>query len=390
MVKEMFPRTIAHGYSFCNRTDEQEILLGHINSGNHVVLIAPRRYGKSSLSHQVTERWISPQSKRMGVGISLYSAYDESAAVQLIVTGAQKAINKIMPLMPDMEAIQKFLKSFSGLGFEAGLKTDGIGFGIKFDLERKSAKPLDITSIGAILTKMDDLAHSLGWKIVFEMDEFQEIASLKHGKSIEAQIRDAVQFSVATSYIFLGSNRHMLEQMFTDSSRPFFSMCHSIRLNRIEAVHYQKHIGDASRVNWNTEMDIELLDLILSLTERHPFYVNSLCHELWKQEKVPVRSDVLDAWRCVVEDRVLPLRSEFSHLSATQKAILNNLADEPEKQITSISFITKLLLPTTTIKDGFRQLQNKDLVYMNDNGAWAVMDPCLAYDLRNQRNPQEL
>ncbi len=141
-------------------------------------------------------------------------------------------------------------------------------------------------------------------------------------------------------------------------------MCHTICLNRIEATDYLKHIGDAWRVNWNKELDRGLLDLILSLTERHPFYVNSLCHELWKQKKLPVQSDdVLNAWGCVVEERVSPIRAEFSQLSASQKAILNNLADEPEKQITSIGFITKLLLPTTTIKDGFRQLQNKDLVY---------------------------
>ncbi len=156
------------------------------------MLIAPRRYGKSSLSHQVVERWVSPEKKRMGMGISLYSAYDESAAVQLIVASAQKAINEMMPLMPDMKSRQNFLKSFSGLGFETSTKTDGLGFAIKFDLEGKSTKPLDITSIGIILTKMDELANSLGWKVMFEMDEFQEIASLKLGKSIEAQVRDAV------------------------------------------------------------------------------------------------------------------------------------------------------------------------------------------------------
>jgi hypothetical protein len=182
----------------------------------------------------------------------------------------------------------------------------------------------------------------------------------------------------------------MLEQMFTDKSRPFFSLCHSIHLDRIQAIHYEQYISNASRSQWSKEIDRNSIQEIIRLTERHPFYVNALCSALWNMDKPPAPEDVLQGWRLVVLEKAPSLRTEFSQLSVTQKAILNSLAIAPEAQITASAFIQKVKLPTTTVKDAFTSLQRKDLVYKNEQGKWAVMDPCLAFDLRRQLDPELL
>jgi len=128
------------------------------------------------------------------------------------------------------------LASFSGFGLNASLGTEGADFGITFNFGTSSKTPaVSLTSLGELLKSMDEIALKGGWNIVFEMDEFQQISSLETGHAIEAQIRDAVQYARATAFIFLGSNRHLLEQMFSDQSRPFYNLCRIIRLNRIAA-----------------------------------------------------------------------------------------------------------------------------------------------------------
>jgi len=235
------------------------------------------------------------------------------------------------------------------------------------------------------LKSMDKIALKGGWKIVFEMDEFQQVSCLETGHAIEAQIRDAVQYARATAFIFLGSNRHLLEQMFSDKSRPFYNLCRIIRLNRIAAEDYRSHLHDAAGIQWNRDICDEAIDRILSLTERHPFYINALCSRLWAEPEPPKPEAVTPAWATVVDEQMPVLRNEFARLSPTQKAILNQLAHCPEAYVTGSGFLNRLDKALSTVRDAFGYLKNMDMVYQNDDGLWAVMDPSLSFDLRRQR-----
>jgi len=231
---------------------------------------------------------------------------------------------------------------------------------------------------------MDEMALKEGWNILFEMDEFQQIGSLDTGHAIEAQIRDAVQYARATTYIFLGSNRHLLEQMFSDKSRPFYNLCRIIRLERIDASHYRMHLQDAAQIQWRKGLSDEAIDQILTLTERHPFYVNALCSRLWAEPQPPIAADILPAWVQVVDEYMPVLRDDFARLSATQKAILSQLAQSPEAYVTGAEFLGYLGRALSTVRDSFGYLKSMDMVYQNDE-KWAVMDPSLSFDLRRQR-----
>ena len=48
--RDYFPLGVAVGSSFCNRTQETSLLIDNIRNGKHTLLIATRRYGKSSLA----------------------------------------------------------------------------------------------------------------------------------------------------------------------------------------------------------------------------------------------------------------------------------------------------------------------------------------------------
>ena len=384
MKKDIFPQSIASGYSFCNRVEKRKTLRSNIDRINHTVLIAPRRYGKSSLSNQVAIEWEA--TKRIYKKVSLYSAYDEKTALELIAKSVQQAIIKMTTTFT-IDDFKKLLAAFSSIGLNASLKSDGADFSITFNFgaDNKTKTPgISLTSLGELLKTMDEVALKGGWNIVFEMDEFQQIASLETGHAIEAQIRDAVQYVRATTFIFLGSNRHMLEQMFSDKSRPFYKLCRIIRLDRINAEHYRAHLQDASRIQWNKDIPDEAINQVLSLTERHPFYVNALCSRLWAEEQPPKPEDIELAWSLVVDEHMPMLRNDFARLSATQKAILSLLAHSPEEHVTGSDFLNRLDKALSTVRDSFRYLKSMDMVYHKDDKLWAVMDPCLSFDLRRQ------
>ncbi len=382
MKKDIFPQSIASGYAFCNRSDERKALRSHIDRINHTVLVAPRRYGKSSLSNQVAGEWES--SRRIYNKISLYSAYDEKTALELIAKGVQRAIRKMTSGF-NMDEFKALLASLSGIGLNASLTTDGAEFGISFNFDGSGkTAAITLTSLGELLKSMDEMALKEGWNILFEMDEFQQIGGLETGHAIEAQIRDAVQYARATTYIFLGSNRHLLEQMFSDKSRPFYNLCRIIRLERIDASPYRMHLQDAAQIQWRKGLSDEANDQILTLTERHPFYVNALCSRLWAEPQPPTLADILPAWVQVVDEYMPVLRNDFARLSATQKAILSQLAQSPEAYVTGAEFLGRLGRALSTVRDSFGYLKSMDMVYQTD-GKWAVMDPCLSFDLRHQR-----
>ena len=59
-AREYFPLGKAYGEAFCNRTEESRQLLGNIQHAKHTFLVAPRRYGKSSLcENAIKKMWLS-------------------------------------------------------------------------------------------------------------------------------------------------------------------------------------------------------------------------------------------------------------------------------------------------------------------------------------------
>jgi len=204
-----------------------------------------------------------------------------------------------------MDDFRTLLASFSGIGLNASLTSEGADFGISFNFAGDSKTPaVSLTSLGELLNSMDEIALKKGWNIIFEMDEFQQVASLETGHAIESQIRDAVQYARATMFIFLGSNRHLLEQMFSDKSRPFYNLCRIIRLDRMASAHYRTHLHDAAHIQWRRDISDESIDKILSLTERHPFYVNALCSRLWAEPGPSKQEEVAQAWSLVVDEQM--------------------------------------------------------------------------------------
>jgi len=88
-----------------------------------------------------------------------------------------------------------------------------------------------------------------------------------------------------------------MEQMFYDRNKPFYKLCDQIKLDRISAIAYEKHIQMAAKKSWKTMLSKLAIETIFELTERHSYYVNKLCSLLWQKSKAPTAGDIQSTWQ---------------------------------------------------------------------------------------------
>ncbi len=359
---DFFPLNIASGKAFCNRKQELAYLGSNIEQAKPTLLISPRRYGKTSLALNAIT-----QSKKPFAHIDFLSAINEEDIEKKVLKGAGELISKIEPGI--RKAIKLATDLFSGLD----IKVNFGKIGIAIDLARPQNKPSD--TILLILDRIAYLSQKYDKKVVLFFDEFQRLGEVTADHAIESVMREVAQKSKNIMFIFSGSTRHLLHQMFDDRNKPFYKLCDRMVLDRIAAVEYTKYIQHAAKLTWSESLDTLAIDAIMQCTERHPYYVNLLCSKLWKHI-APDRKQVIQIW----QDYVIAERSQVANdvelLSKNQRKLLSVLArfdgtDAPRSR----EFEQKADMSGTSIGQALAFLEKYDFVFKNEIGCYSVLDP---------------
>ncbi|OGT46076.1 MAG: hypothetical protein A3E82_08130 [Gammaproteobacteria bacterium RIFCSPHIGHO2_12_FULL_38_11] len=130
----------------------------------------------------------------------------------------------------------------------------------------------------------------------------------------------------------------------------------------------------------------------MSLTELHPYYVNLLCHEIWKIEKQPELEDVLHCWKICYETHEDRLIADLEKLTAKQKNILKMLAINPTIEPTGQHFTQVSKTSASSINQTIKTLLEKDMAFKIKKvdpavPQWElnqvrVLDPLLSFALK--------
>ncbi|OGT50114.1 MAG: hypothetical protein A3E82_02245 [Gammaproteobacteria bacterium RIFCSPHIGHO2_12_FULL_38_11] len=364
---EMFPEGIAMGDAFINRVAERNILIKRIKSNKHTVLMAPRRYGKTSLVMQVAY-----EMKIHSCAIDLLAAYDIEYVRDQIV---EKVGRLAIELLPNLtKAREKLMLIFKQMKPEITLGA----FGQKLKLHLTNSPLQDMTDA---LLKLDETAKHFKKQAVIFLDEFQQISQLKNYHSIEASIRHAVERSEYIVYVFSGSNRGLLEQMFGDSGRSLYRLCQLIHIERMEKQVYVDHLRHLSKIKWKKSILDDVLEKIFFHTELHPFYMNVLCQILWDKNNILSVEAVDGAWHTYVKTQRQIISHDVMGLSVNQRKILTALAKTPAKEIQSIDFAGPLKISPSSAQLSVDVLLKKDLIYFRQDGYYCVLDPAMKYYL---------
>lgn len=368
MIEEYFPTGIASGSAFLGRREESLQLTNNITSGRHTLLLSPRRYGKTSLVKNVIRTMKLPFQE-----IDLFLTSDAVAIEQKILKGAKLLINELSET-PDqwfkslLQYFQKANKKWS-----IGIK----GLNLQIEPENHSDIPDNILEA---LNAVESILFKKKQKAIIFLDEIQEIAQVKQSKAIEGAIRHFCQQSHYLTFVFSGSNRHMLRHMFEDRDRPLYALCERIDLGRLPAEAYQKYFNKVSQKTWQMPLNKNVFDRIIELTQCHPRIIYVFCGKLWdyKKEKSPLTvDDVNHVWDHYLKSKQKDIRSELKNLSAVQLKLLTLISIDQLSELTSKRAQAALGVSGSAITQALQLLDQKDYVEEVGPKKYQLIDPLI-------------
>lgn len=218
---------------FCDRVRETELLTGRIENGMNVVLVAPRRMGKTGLiMHAFGQAAISEQYHTFFIDILHTTSLREFTYLL-----GRQVYKTLLPLGHQMLLLfVQALRSVSGkFGFNpmTGLPEFNLELG---DIEQPAL------TLQEILTYLEGADRPC----IVAIDEFQQIARYGSDKNVEALLRTHIQQLGNCRFIFAGSEYHMMQEMFGAAARPFYHSAEMLELRPIELPVYQDFVAQVS------------------------------------------------------------------------------------------------------------------------------------------------
>lgn len=115
--------------------------------------------------------------------------------------------------------------------------------------------------------------------IVMAIDEFQQIREYPE-QNMEALLRTYIQQTKNITFIFCGSKKHIMTDIFANERKPFYSSTAFISLDKISSEKYKEFIVRLFR-DKKRSIDPEAVDFILDWTRQHTYYTQQLCHTIY-------------------------------------------------------------------------------------------------------------
>ncbi len=377
---DYFPKTKVTGVAFCNRTEERAKLSKYIKIGRHCWIQEYRRHGKTSLVEQTIEDIHAEKEIKIAYQrVHLRFTSDIDNVVKKIIIAIDSLVRTILTSKLDSKDLNHLLSRGSEILSSVFQKLTPSLRIENTKLQVSTSTSYDLDSLESALKGLDNLANKFEVRAVLFIDEFQEIGKLKNFMQVESSIRECLEDAKSTTFILAGSERALMQQAMTDQKRPLFNHTQTFELSRIKAEHYQVHLNKLALDTWNEELDPKAFERIMFLTQRHPYYVNSLCDELWLKDNAPTCQDVDNAWEYIVQVAARENAHEITSLTPNERKVIMGIAKGINTKMRSAEVVKKLNLAPSSIKSAVDQLIKTDRIGLDiKSSTYYVVDPALA------------
>lgn len=357
---------------FCDREDETEFLVKQIVNGRNVALISPRRMGKTGL--------IEHCFGREDIGKNYYSffvdIYSTSSLAEMVYLLGKSIYDQLKPRKSVF--LEKFLNVVASL--RMGFKLDVVTGEPTFDIGLGDILAPEIT-----LDEIFRYLESADKPCIVAIDEFQQIREYPE-KNIEALLRSKIQKCKQTQFIFCGSKRHMMGNMFNSPSKPFYQSAITIGLGPIDFEKYLKFATDKFE-QYGKRIHPELVKKVYTRLDGCTWFLQMVMNELFALTSVGEECcvEMFDvAWKNVIVSQEMGYREQLSLLAVRQKIVLLAIAKEGKaKSITSAEFIKKHnLISASSLQSALKPLLKNDIV-IKEEDYYRVYDYFYAEWLRN-------
>ncbi len=351
-MKKAFVYGVAvEGENFTDRVAETKRLIRDFENGQNVVLISPRRMGKTSLVRRVISQ--VDTNKVAVVHLDIYDCRTEYDFYNKLATAILKQTSGKGELM--LHNIKEFLTRL----------TPKVSFGV--DPANEISVSLGIApedySPEEILQLPEKIALKMGKHIVVCIDEFQQIGTFPDSLSVQKRVRGVWQLQQEVSYCLYGSKKHMLTDLFQNKRMPFYQFGDIRFLTPIALDDWRPFIRSKFEENGQTISD-EQIARICETVEYQSSYVQQLAWNVMLCSDSVVSDDAMDeAIDDLIDQNSTLFLQQTEGLSAYQINFLKALAAGESGDLTSAAILKKYNLGTkSNISRIVESLIKKELI----------------------------
>ena len=353
---------------FCDREKETTDLIEEIKNGNNVTLIAPRRIGKTGLVQHV----YAQDSVKQNYYTFLIDIYATKNLAEFIQELGRGILQSLKP--KGKKVVEYFLNCLHSLRSS-----------VSFDMTGNPSWNVDLGDITSPTTTLQEIFHYLETAdkpCIVAIDEFQTIVNYKE-ENVEAILRTYIQHSHNTSFIFAGSQRNMMTEMFLSHARPFYQ---STSIKTLRPIDKEVYADFAIRLFAKKAIKREIIYQIYDRFDGITWYLQRMLNKIYSLTETKAAANELtsttgdelifsQALDTILDESAFAYEALLYQLPAKQKELLLAICKAGKaKNITSSAFIKKYHLPSASFAQGaIKGLLDKDFVTEND-GTYELYD----------------
>jgi hypothetical protein len=367
MANPFTMRVIAPESPFCDRAEELHDLKRHAVNRANLVVLSPRRYGKTSLVRKVQAALAREGFLTIYADLFMVTGVAELAG--RIAKNVYAALHRRESLL---QKGSRFLKTFTT--FRPVIKPSPSS-GFSLSVEPVSAAMTGLELLDQVLGEVGLFVQGENPKLHFVLDEFQEIVELKE-PAIEGVFRKHIQHHPA-SYFFVGSRRRVLMDIFNQRNRPFYQ---SAIMYPIQALPHRELVSFLRErfQKGGKSCPAAVAEDISQRTFQYPYYAQALAYHVFDLSAKTVKGEDVDTGleRLLSSERYA-YEATVQGLTGNQIALLRALATSPSDKMLSSDYIARHKLSVGGVQYAQKKLVALDLIE-RQNEVWRVVDPIFA------------
>lgn len=314
---------------FCDRVNESEQVITSVDNGRNLVLISPRRMGKTGLVYHCYD------DDRMKDYYTFFIDILHTTSLQEFTYLLGRKIFDTTA-STSRKLLRRFVKTLSSISGQFGY--DPVNNTPTFALSLGSIPQPEVT-----LEEIFQYLDSLDKPCVLTIDEFQQISRYQE-KNVEALLRTYVQHSSNCTFIFAGSEYHIMQEMFMSSSRPFYNSTDILELRAIDIDAYTGFV-----TSWMSKggrsISSDIITKVYRLFRGNTYGIQRTFNQIYSltaSGSVIDEDIVVKAIEDVIDGKAPLFSEQLSQIPDKQKHLLYAIACEGEVVgITSHEFIVR-------------------------------------------------
>ncbi|MBR3871358.1 MAG: ATP-binding protein [Paludibacteraceae bacterium] len=356
---------------FCDRKNETKTIISALHNGRNVTLIAPRRMGKTGLIHHSFYNIKEENAEIITLYMDILSTQNLGDFVKLF---AETVLGKLDSVpQKALSRIGKFIRSIRPV----------------FTFDELTGLPqtsIDITSANeeSTLKEVFNYLASSEKRCYIAIDEFQQITDYPE-KGVEALLRSYIQFLPNVNFIFAGSKKHIMQKMFTSSTRPFYQSTQILNIGEIERREYA-NFAIENFAKKNLKISEDTFNAMYDRFEGHTWYIQNLLNRLYAYGEEVNLESVEFAINQVVSEYSYSYVDLLNSLTASNVRLIEAIASEEcVKEIYAGEFISKYKLTgASSVSTSLTKLEENEIVYKSENG-YIIYDRFMSEWLRKRK-----